>query len=255
LALFGSGFLYLAFFASPPPETPDFTGKNIAPVAVRLIAPQVKKRQEAKKRVVRERLRESKASKTLAKLSTGPSTANVLAALAKLSPGPGSKSVNGYKLSGLVGKAPIADAGLGTLELGGGRRPGVVRAEPAQGGSGVGAVGAGGAVTRASASSMSVQGRIDREAVAKVVNAHLQDVRGCYERALLRDPALAGQVVLEWTISSGGKVTSSRTKSATLKNSAVEACILQSLEGWQFPPAKGGAVVVSYPFLFNSVGY
>jgi hypothetical protein len=102
---------------------------------------------------------------------------------------------------------------------------------------------------------MSVQGRIDREAVAKVVNAHLQDVRGCYERALLRDPALAGQLVLEWTISSGGKVTSSRTKSATLKNSAVEACILQSLEGWQFPPARGGAVVVSYPFLFNSVGY
>lgn len=250
-ALFGSSFLSLALFASPPPETPDFTGKNTAPVAVRLIAPQVKKRQAAKK---------PKASKTPAKLSAGPATAttaNILATLAKLSPGPNSKSLNGYKLSGLVGKAPIADAGLGTLELGVGRRPGVVRAEPAQGSnaSGVGAVGAGGAVTRASASSMSVQGRIDREAVAKVVNAHLQDVRGCYERALLRDPALAGQVVLEWTISSGGKVTSSRTKSATLKNNAVEACILQSLEGWQFPPARGGAVVVSYPFLFNSVGY
>jgi len=113
----------------------------------------------------------------------------------------------------------------------------------------------GGTVTRASARAVSVQGSIDREAVAKVVNAHLQEVRGCYERALLREPALAGKVVLEWTISLAGKVTTAKTKSSTLKSSAVEACILQSLKSWQFPPAKGGIVIVSYPFLFNSVGY
>jgi len=174
---------------------------------------------------------------------------------------------NNYKLSGLIGKAPIANAGLGTFGLGGGGRggAGMLGAEilRGKGGGGIGAMGAGGVghgavggtVTRASARSVSVQGSIDREAVAKVVNAHLQEVRGCYERALLREPALAGKVVLEWTISLAGKVTTAKTKSSTLKSSAVEACILQSLKSWQFPPAKGGIVIVSYPFLFNSVGY
>lgn len=242
-------------------------------------------KKEEKKKVVKEKVREppkqkvvvdppppppeTKALKALAKLSAaGPATGDILAAVDKLGAGPGSKNVkNNYKLSGLIGKAPIANAGLGTFGLGGGGRggAGMLGAEilHGKGGGGIGAMGAGGVgrgavggtVTRASARNVSVQGSIDREAVAKVVNAHLQEVRGCYERALLREPALAGKVVLEWTISLAGKVVSSRTKSSTLKNSAVEACILQSLNLWQFPPAKGGVVIVSYPFLFNSVGY
>ncbi|HME90933.1 MAG TPA: AgmX/PglI C-terminal domain-containing protein [Myxococcaceae bacterium] len=307
-ALFGSGLIYFILFGPKPPEMADFTGKHLAPVAVRLLAPQPKKKEEAKKKlealkeeakkkeevkeekkeekkkVVKEKVREppkqkvvvdtppppeTKALKALAKLSAaGPATGDILAAVDKLGAGPGSKNVkNNYKLSGLIGKAPIANAGLGTFGLGGGGRggAGMLGAEilHGKGGGGIGAMGAGGVgrgavggtVTRASARNVSVQGSIDREAVAKVVNAHLQEVRGCYERALLRDPALAGKVVLEWTIALSGKVNSSRTKSSTLKNSAVEACILQSLNTWQFPPAKGGVVIVSYPFLFNSVGY
>jgi len=212
---------------------------------------------------------ENKALKALAKLSAaGPATGDILAAVDKLGSGPGSKNAkNNYKLSGLIGKAPIANAGLGTFGLGGGGRggAGMLGAEilRGKGGGGIGAMGAGGVgrgavggtVTRASAHSVSVQGSIDREAVAKVVNAHLQEIRSCYERALLREPALAGKVVLEWTISQAGKVATARTKTSTLKSSAVEACILLTLKSWQFPLAKGGLVIVSYPFLFNSVGY
>jgi len=91
--------------------------------------------------------------------------------------------------------------------------------------------------------------------VAKTVNAHLQEVRACYERALLKEPGLAGKVVLEWTIGTNGAVLSAKSKTSTLRNPAVESCILQDLKTWRFPPAKGGMVIVSYPFLFNSVGY
>jgi outer membrane biosynthesis protein TonB/pSer/pThr/pTyr-binding forkhead associated (FHA) protein len=311
LAIFGTGFIYFVLFGPKPSETADFSGRNLPPVAIRLIAPEPRKKQEAqkkleaikeeapkkeeikeatapkkeeKRKVVREKPHrrsepkpvvespppaENKALKALAKLSAaGPATGDILAAVDKLGSGPGSKNAkNNYKLSGLIGKAPIANAGLGTFGLGGGGRggAGMLGAEilRGKGGGGIGAMGAGGVgrgavggtVTRASARSVSVQGSIDREAVAKVVNAHLQEVRSCYERALLREPALAGKVVLEWTISPGGKVTTAKTKSSTLKSSAVEACILQSLKSWQFPPAKGGIVIVSYPFLFNSVGY
>ncbi|RKG74584.1 AgmX/PglI C-terminal domain-containing protein [Corallococcus terminator] len=303
LAIFGGGLGY--FIATRPqgPATADFTQKNLPPVALRLIAPEPKKKEEAKKKlealkkkepvkekpVVAEKAPpkpvkqqapqpkavaaapESKALKALAKLSAaGPAANDLLAAVDKLGSGPGSKNVKqtNYKLSGLIGKAPIANAGLGTFGLGGGGKGGgaTLGAEllRGKGGGGIGALGAGGVgkgavggtVTRATARSISsTQGTVDREAVAKVINSHLNEVHGCYERALLKDPGLAGKVVLEWSIGLNGRVASAKTKSSTLRNASVEACILSSLKGWQFPTPKGGLVIITYPFLFNSVGY
>lgn len=213
---------------------------------------------------------EVKALKALAKLSAaGPAMHDMLAAVDKLGNGPGSKhakSVN-YKLSGLVGKAPIASAGLGTFGLGGGGKGGIgtLGAEllHGKGGGGIGAMGAGsvghgkigGTVSRATARKVRAQGNIDRDAVARTVNQHLQEVRACYERQLLKDPGLAGKVVLEWTISTSGVVVQAKTKSSSLNSAAVESCILSSLKQWHFPSARGGLVIVSYPFLFNAVGY
>ncbi|HEX8697338.1 MAG TPA: AgmX/PglI C-terminal domain-containing protein [Myxococcaceae bacterium] len=286
------------------PESPDFTTKNLPPIALRLIAPDPKKKEEAKQKLasIKEKAKpkdkvadkptpkpvekvvertppkqvappppESRALKALAKLSAaGPATNDLLAAVDKLGSGPGSKNVktSNYKLSGLIGKAPIANAGLGTFGLGGGGKGGgaTLGAEllRGKGGGGIGALGAGnvgkgkvgGTVTRATSRSISApQGSIDREAVAKVINSHLQEVHACYERALLKDPGLAGKVVLEWTIGASGKVAAAKTKSSTLNNASVEACILNSLKSWAFPAPKGGVVIISYPFIFNSVGY
>ncbi|GMU04388.1 hypothetical protein ASNO1_06400 [Corallococcus caeni] len=302
LAIFGGGLGW--FIATRPqgPATADFTQKNLPPVALRLIAPEPKKKEEAKKKlealkkkepvkekpVVAEKAPpkpvkevqvpkavaaapESKALKALAKLSAaGPAANDLLAAVDKLGSGPGSKNAKqtNYKLAGLIGKAPIANAGLGTFGLGGGGKGGgaTLGAEllRGKGGGGIGALGAGGVgkgavggtVTRATARSISsTQGTVDREAVAKVINSHLNEVHGCYERALLKDPGLAGKVVLEWAIGLNGRVASAKTKSSTLRNASVEACILSSLKGWQFPAPKGGLVIITYPFLFNSVGY
>jgi TonB family protein len=130
--------------------------------------------------------------------------------------------------------------------------------------SGIGSMGArgfgkggkvGGTVARATSRTVQVQGSIDREAVARVVNSHLQAVRACYETALLKSATLSGKVVLEWTINTSGTVVQARTKSSSLRSLDVEACILRTLKSWAFPQAKGGVVIVSYPFLFNSVGY
>lgn len=302
IALFGGGLGYFIAMRPPGPATADFTQKNLPPVALRLIAPEPKKKEEAKKKlealkkkepvkekpVVAEKAPpkpvkqapqpkavaaapESKALKALAKLSAaGPAANDLLAAVDKLGSGPGNKNVKqtNYKLSGLIGKAPIANAGLGTFGLGGGGKGGgaTLGAEllRGKGGGGIGALGAGrvgkgavgGTVTRATARSISsAQGTVDREAVAKVINSHLNEVHGCYERALLKDPGLAGKVVLEWSIGLNGRVASAKTKSSTLRNASVEACILSSLKGWQFPTPKGGLVIITYPFLFNSVGY
>lgn len=296
-----------AFIVLKPatPETADFTQKNLPPVALRLIAPEPKKKEEAKQKLEaikkkappKEKIAEkappkpvekaapvqqpqqpakpvaaeNKALKALAKLSAaGPATNDLLAAVDKLGSGPGSKNVknSNYKLSGLIGKAPIANAGLGTFGLGGGGKGGgaTLGAEllRGKGGGGIGALGVGsvgkgkvgGTVTRATARSIaSTQGTVDREAVARVINSHLNEVHGCYERALLKDPGLAGKVVLEWTIGANGRVAAAKTKSSTLRNASVEACILTNLKSWTFPAPKGGVVIITYPFLFNSVGY
>jgi outer membrane biosynthesis protein TonB len=302
--LLGAGFGAFVVLKPRLPESPDFTNKNLPPVALRLLAPEPKKKEEAKKKLesIKEKAKpqekvaekptpkpektvekppppkpvappppESRALKALAKLSAaGPATNDLLAAVDKLGSGPGSKNVktSNYKLSGLIGKAPIANAGLGTFGLGGGGKGGgaTLGAEllRGKGGGGIGALGAGnvgkgkvgGTVTRATSRSISApQGSIDREAVARVINSHLQEVHACYERALLKDPGLAGKVVLEWTIGGSGKVAAAKTKSSTLNNASVEACILNSLKGWAFPAPKGGVVIISYPFIFNSVGY
>jgi outer membrane biosynthesis protein TonB len=301
--LFGGGFGAFVVMRPQSPESPDFMQKNLPPVALRLLAPEPKKKEEAKKKLaeIKEKAKpekkpekvvetpkpkekvppppkevapppppESKALKALAKLSAaGPATNDVLAAVDKLGSGPGNKNVktSNYKLSGLIGKAPIANAGLGTFGLGGGGKGGgaTLGAEllRGKGGGGIGALGAGGVgkgqvggvVTRATSRSVATQGSIDREAVAKVINSHLQEVYACYERALLKDTSLAGKVVLEWTIGGGGSVVAAKTKSSTLRNGSVEACILSSLKKWQFPAPKGGVVIISYPFIFNSVGY
>ncbi len=299
LLLFGSVGGVFLYYSPKRQDSADFQAKNLNPVAVRLIAPEPKKKEEAAKKlkalkeaavdktvkkapkesveakkvekaIAKAAPAEAKALKALSKLSAaGPAMGDILAAVDKLGSGPGSKNAksSNFKLSGLVGKAPIANAGLGTFGLGGGGKGGgatlggeLLRGK---GGGGIGAFGAGGigkgsvggTVTRASARSVAVQGNIDREAVAKTVNSHLQEVRGCYERALLKDPGLAGKVVLEWTISTAGRVVTAKTKTSSLRNSAVEGCILQNLKTWQFPAARGGVVIVSYPFLFNSVGY
>ncbi|WP_224242082.1 AgmX/PglI C-terminal domain-containing protein [Hyalangium gracile] len=304
--LFGGAFGAFVVLRPQSPESPDFQQKNLPPVALRLLAPEPKKKEEAKKKLeaIKEKAKtaekkpekavekpkvvektpppkqkevapppppESKALKALAKLSAaGPATNDVLAAVDKLGSGPGSKNVktSNYKLSGLIGKAPIANAGLGTFGLGGGGKGGgaTLGAEllRGKGGGGIGALGAGGVgkgqvggvVTRATSRSVAAtQGSIDREAVAKVINSHLQEVYACYERALLKDTGLAGKVVLEWTIGGNGSVVAAKTKSSTLRNGTVEACILSSLKKWTFPAPKGGVVIISYPFIFNSVGY
>jgi hypothetical protein len=199
--------------------------------------------------------------KALAKVTAaGPAMKSMLAAINKLGPGGNAAA---FKLNGLVGKGPVASnvgmPGLGVGNGTGGGRELLM----GKGGGGIGAMGAGGVgkgpvragVQRAASDRVSSQGQIDKEAVAKAINSHLAEVQRCYEAALLKNPGLAGKVVLEWSISTQGRVVSSKSKSSTLKDSSVETCILRSLNTWQFPPARGSSVIISYPFIFNAVGF
>ncbi|MCB9550643.1 MAG: TonB family protein [Myxococcales bacterium] len=100
--------------------------------------------------------------------------------------------------------------------------------------------------------SATVQGSLDRAIIQRVVRRHNAQVRYCYEKALNKNPALKGKVVLKWTIDAEGKVAAVSVSESTLKDAETEACLTQTVKRWQFPkPAGGGVVVVNYPFNFS----
>ena len=98
-------------------------------------------------------------------------------------------------------------------------------------------------------------GGISREAVAKVINDHMDEINGCYESALVNDPSLMGRVEFEWTILQSGHVGDVKIKSSTVKSSQIHSCIISSIKSWKFPQPQGADVVVSYPFVFDVTGF
>jgi outer membrane biosynthesis protein TonB len=98
-----------------------------------------------------------------------------------------------------------------------------------------------------------IDGGLDRDVIAKVINAQIGEIRYCYERQLAASPDLYGKVVVKFSIDGSGTVSTQRVGLTTLKSAIVEGCILRRVASWQFPKPKGGTtVLVTYPFLFKS---
>jgi pSer/pThr/pTyr-binding forkhead associated (FHA) protein len=203
----------------------------------------------------------------LGNLSQKKPSRNIVAAVSNLDAVrvPGGRSR--YKVSGLVTKLPTSSvvvsrgkgvgvkAGIDLLRGGKGRGgmagigPGALR------GGKTGRRGVGGVVFKAPKRKMRVRGHLSREAIAKVVRKHLREIQYCYEKNLMLNSKLAGKLIMEWTITISGSVSVVKTKSNTMQTPAVAMCVSAKIKRWKFPRPKGGIVVVSYPFIFNSIGF
>jgi len=93
----------------------------------------------------------------------------------------------------------------------------------------------------------SVRGACDADLIRRVVRAHVNEVRFCYEQALQSRPELAGRVVSQFAIGFDGRVSGARA-SATGVGDGVAACVARAIARWQFTPRCVGAV--TYPFTF-----
>jgi uncharacterized membrane protein len=107
-----------------------------------------------------------------------------------------------------------------------------------------------GEVKRKEPSAIDGTGVLSPQEVAKVVNRRLGAIKGCYERALRRNPNLEGKVTIQFTVAGGGKVTSAR---ATLNELTPEVgeCIVSAFMRFRFPEPEGGSTTFEYPFLFT----
>ncbi len=147
----------------------------------------------------------------------------------------------------------VSEEGSGTIGLGstgligkggGGKGSGYGR------GSGAGFGGRGKKVPRVRQAKATVKGSLDKDIIRRIVRAHINEVRSCYNAGLLKDPSLSGKVSVQFTIAPTGKVAVAVVSSSTVSDKDVGNCIAKAVKRWKFPkPAGGGNVVVTYPFV------
>lgn len=159
------------------------------------------------------------------------------------SAGTGGSGLQGGGKAG--GGTAVGVGGLGTSGFSGGAQ-----------GQGAGSL-PGKGETAISTESMNVYvlGSLSREEIERVVNAHRNEIRYCYDQELKRNPGLNGKVTMKWTIVDGGLVDGARVKENTTGAASLANCIAGSLKDWRFPsPAQGSKAEVEWPWVFKPRG-
>ena len=73
---------------------------------------------------------------------------------------------------------------------------------------------------------------------------------GCYTEGLVRDPKLAGKVVVKIEMNEDGRVCKAAAQETSLQDPEVVACVVRSFLTASFPP-PGRTVSLVYPVVFR----
>jgi hypothetical protein len=272
LAMFAV-FAALAAMAPARGDEEDFLPRAIPPVHVTITppAPKAAPAPASAPEVAPKAVAAKPTPKTIRRASPPPprnrfealdritsSAIKVASALGRTGNAPKTKRAYGAVLPAMGTPSPLA-LGFGAPDLGSGRA--ALRAAGELRGGGYGREGRVGGTVVGPVTSQRLgvapkqTGSIDRDGVAKVISQHLSEVQRCYEASLLLEGSDGGRLAVEWTISPAGAVIHARVASTTLKQASVPQCVLRALRSWTFPKARGGNVVISYPFVFQSSAY
>ncbi len=92
---------------------------------------------------------------------------------------------------------------------------------------------------------------IDLVLVAQEIDRRRGELHACYQRRLLVDPELAGEVIIHAGIDRDEAVTEQCITSTTINDKELLTCVNDLLAGSSFPGAQGDKVDVSFPFVFE----
>jgi Ca-activated chloride channel family protein len=119
-------------------------------------------------------------------------------------------------------------------------------------GSGAGFGGRGMRVPRVRMAKAKVMGSLNKDIIRRIVRAHINEVRHCYNQALVRDPNAKGRIVIEFVIDASGRVSVAVVLESALEDERVGQCITRAVQQWRFPRAPdAGTVLVRYPFVLT----
>jgi hypothetical protein len=93
-------------------------------------------------------------------------------------------------------------------------------------------------------------GYLSEADVNRIVKRALPAIKGCYERALPRDPTLGGRLAVRFTVAGSGKVSSAQIVGNEL-GPQVGQCVAGVFKRLRFPEPQGGAARFEHPFHFT----
>jgi TonB family protein len=89
--------------------------------------------------------------------------------------------------------------------------------------------------------------------IKKVIDLESNRLKRVYETWLKRDPSLAGQLKIKFTIMPDGSVTNVTVLSSSTKNSEFDETLVRYIKRWSFTAIDGGnPVEVVFPFVFEA---
>lgn len=101
-----------------------------------------------------------------------------------------------------------------------------------------------------------VEGGLDKDQIAAVINRHIGEVIYCYEKGLQVKSNLSGRINVRFVINGGGIVHTANVVNSSLNSAQVEGCVISHLRSWRFPKPVGGVnVKVTYPFVLKRVNH
>jgi len=80
----------------------------------------------------------------------------------------------------------------------------------------------------------------------------LHKLQHCYEKALLFNASLIGNLWAKWVIDENGRVSTARITKSELNEQKLHNCFISELKMISFPKPRGGVVEIEYPFNFKS---
>jgi outer membrane biosynthesis protein TonB len=95
-----------------------------------------------------------------------------------------------------------------------------------------------------------VGGKLDANAISRVIRRRQSAIQRCYEREVKKNPSASGKVIVGFTIGTAGRVTSSRPVSDSV-GGGVGTCVANQIKRMRFPRPKGGEVIVKKTFVFE----
>jgi hypothetical protein len=98
----------------------------------------------------------------------------------------------------------------------------------------------------------SINGGLNRDIIRRIASSHTDDLRDCHGRALASVPGLAGQLSVELTLDSRGRVTNAALTGDAALNDRVGQCVVALAMGWTFPDAGGeGSFMLAIDFAID----
>jgi len=92
---------------------------------------------------------------------------------------------------------------------------------------------------------------LSKDVIRRVMKRHTARMRFCYQKALAKNPGLAGKITTRIEVAADGTVSKATLTDDTVGDEAVATCVLSQLRRVRMPAAQG-PTVINWPVIFAS---